>query len=174
MHLYGPPVAINTRSHIPLQLFPCINFTCQGGIVRLIFVAEDYSESGNVQLPLFALWRAVTGEKFNYWEEVQKLSQYQQLPLIHRNISAAVYEIVFQPRYNFNRGYILGVYHDWHDTDHNSTYRTTYIQSTVTMLHQNGGGRCDGLAYYNAYPTWQPARGISQPGVFPYIAIETG
>ena len=59
MYLYGPPIDVDDLSgdDTQLRLYPCMNFTCSGMIVKLMFVAPvETDRTVTVRWPEFGLW----------------------------------------------------------------------------------------------------------------------
>ena len=108
MHLYGPPVQVDGLSSDCTQprLYLCLNFTCSGRIVKLMFVAPVETDSTtSVRWPEFGLWRECNrshGERCD-WMEVQRLSAIQQPCLVYTNEpqTVGVYEIEFTSNNTF-------------------------------------------------------------------------
>ena len=98
MHLYGPPVQVADLSsdRSQLRLYPCMNFTCSGRIVKLMFVAPvemiDDTATVHVRWPEFGLWRKCNrshGEGCD-WMEVKRLPINLEPCLVYMNESQGV------------------------------------------------------------------------------------
>ena len=116
MHLCGPSVHVDNLSSngAQLRLYPCLNFTCYGKIVKLMFIApvETY-RTVTVRWPEFGLWSECNhswGEGCD-WIEVQRLSVSQQPCLVCMNESqtVGVYEIEFTSNNTFEHGNFLRI-----------------------------------------------------------------
>ena len=180
MHLYGPPVQVDDLSsdRTQLRLYPCMNFTCSGRIVKLMFIAPVETDNKvTVRWPEFGLWRELCNRSYGedcYWMEVQRLSASQQPCLVHMNgpQTVGVYEIEFISNNTFEHGNFLGIFRPMATSNRDS--------SAMNVLYQNGGGYCDALAYRRIqWYNWWLGRSmstiyISQQPIIPYIAIETG
>ena len=177
MHLYGPPVKMADLSNdrTQLRLYPCMNFTCSGRIVKLMFVAPVQRDStASVRWPEFGLWRKCNRSHSEdcYWMEVQRLSASQQPCLVYMNESqtVGVYEIEFTSNNTFEHGNILGIVRPM----------ATSNSSAMNVLYQNGGGYCNALAFrHTQWYIWQlhrfiPLISVNRQPIIPYITIETG
>ena len=180
MHLYGPPVQVADLSsdRTQIRLYPCLNFTCSGKIVKLMFIAPVETDSTvTVRWPEFGLWRKCNrshGEHCD-WMDVQRLSAIQQPCLVYMNESqtVGVYELEFTSNNTFEHGNFLGILRPM----------ATSNSSAMNVLYQNGSGYCDALAFIHVIQWtrhnwwWCPSISttqVDQQPIIPYIAIETG
>ena len=178
MYLYGPPIDVDDLSGDDIQLtqlrlYPCLNFTCSGRIVKLMFVAPvETSSTVTVRWPEFGLWRKcnLSQHETCTWIKAQTLSTRQLQPsLVYMNESrtVGVYEIEFTSSSTFESGHFLGVRH-----------RTSgFSDRALNVLHQHGGGYCDALTPLLS-SRWQEMifnlSIRSRNSILPYVAIETG
>ena len=174
MYIYGhptTPIGGDITDEIPFRLYPCMNFTCRGRIVKLMFVAPTQTSTTmteNIQLPMFALWTKCDTQRhhcsrhnnvIDNWVEVKNLSSHMMLSQEHhRNTLSNMYEITFMGDNSFENGYFLAVYHSAPDLS---------WQNTVNVLYQHGGGLCDSFFTMNGHGY------VHHRSIRPYIAIET-
>ena len=137
VHLYGPPTeqdSLRYDEHAPYQLYPSMNFTCPGTILKLFFVANRTQNGGFLMSPEFYLQREYCHSSVSSCEyQWLTLNQTTQHPLrLLRSIDNEVglYEIVLLSNNTFNSGDILGVCHPRPDGNN----------SVLSILYQNGGG----------------------------------
>ena len=195
MYIYGTPVqpmlgdtGIEINDIVPLRLYPCMKFTCPGTIVKLMFVASVVPNGTEAVWPSFSLWKRCDlgycrGDSMDRpgWIEVKKLSNYtlshQHPRLIHRNGTVGVYEMMFTGNSSFSNGSFLGIDRPAFDSPAFAERRP------VTVLHQNGGGKCDAVSILSQNENFiapgskhRYVYGYQQSSlapILPYIAIET-
>ena len=175
MHLYGPPVQVRDLSsdRTQLRLYPCMNFTCSGKIVKLMFIAPvETDRTVTVRWPEFGLWRKCnrSHDEGCEWMEVKRLTTNPEEPcLVYMNESqgVGVYEIDLALNNNmiFEQGNFLGI--------RCSTDSSSY---NIRVLYQNDSGYCNALALKSQYSDQQinSSNVLSRDPIIPYVAVETG
>lgn len=188
MHIYGPPAPIppfeDTVDQIPIRLYPCLNFTCSGTIVKMMFVTPIPSSTENIQGPSFALWKKCDPQydhdchvyeyNINNWVLVKRLHTNEVSSQQHQHVhqQTTVYEITFTGDTSFDRGYFLGV----------SNSASNSPGQRVNVLYQHGGSLCDAVSVHsstgrgnnhNAYHICESSAHNRDNNIFPYIAVET-
>ena len=171
LHLYGPPTeqgSLDQGDHAPYQLYPSLNFTCTGTVLKLYFVASQTGHDGSIMSPEFYL----VGPMANCHGSANTCSEYRLLRLnertqqpgtIYSNNGVGLYEIpisVSSKMFNSASGDMLGVCYP----------RLTSNNSILTILYQSGGGYYDTL---DCKSTNINECTYTQEPILPYIAIET-
>ena len=160
-------------------LFPFMNFTCNGSLTRLMFVANRYRESNRnlvTSWPVFSLWRI--DEDYGNFQQSTSIGP-DQITLLEppsRSLiddsEVDVVVINFTSPIRFVAGDILGLRQ--HNRPQNisstGTFWPVVSDNSIKVLRQSGGYgltlTCGDL--YTSCPT--DINGVQE---MPYIAIET-
>ena len=192
---YTPPILSATDQIGPMEqlLFPFMNFTCGGGLTRLMFVASRQRESNQnliTSWPVFSLWHTESDDDYRSFRlsfsplnpiEITSLQPPSRSSIDGKEVEVVMVNFAYAPPVRFVAGDVLGlrqynVYRPqnehWHNTSSTGTFWPVVSNYSIKVLRQSRGYglalTCDEL--YTSCPTESDVNIVQE---MPYIAIET-
>ena len=177
----SPIDAAKDQIHPMQQLyFPFMNFTCDGSITRLMFVARNRSRDVVTAWPTFSLWEddgIIFREVINSMGPLPPSQITSLQPPSRSSVGDKQVEVVvinFTVPVSFVAGNLLGLRqtqgYDWQHSTNTGTFMPQI--SSIRVLRQNGGGLVMICDEWNSV-VGECVGSMREVQEMPYIAIET-
>ena len=188
---YRSPILAATTHTSPLTqlLFPFMNFTCDGNITRLMFVANRsrhrLSDSGvggsqiATSWPVFSLWHQYDSDQYREMRSMVPFCPDERTPAsVTDDVLVEAVNVI--PHVRFEAGDILGLRQPFQHCQNtgahgqSSNWQSQLLNCRVKLLRQRGGYGLTQIctpSTDSGCQVWD--MGIEELQQTPYIAIET-